>query len=182
MKNILVLLGVIFFQFAASAQQRVYKQHGVRKVETKITNIRKPERSFVLSQTFDKKGNLIEEIKIENTDKVVEHLIYTYEKKKKTIVKKDNAGNVIYKEVNIKNKDGKTIEFSSENFLKHTKESRTYEYDKWGKLTVEVWLDDENKVERTKKYFYNSEGLLIQQISLDNKNVIIFQKDIRYEN
>ncbi|MFA9219820.1 MAG: hypothetical protein ACEQSL_01390 [Sediminibacterium sp.] len=181
MKNILILLGFIFFQFATSAQQRVYKQHGVRTVETKITNTRKPDRSFVLSQTFDKKGNLIEEIKTESTGKIVEHVIYSYEKNKKTALKKDNAGNEIYKEITIKNKDGKTIETSSENFLKHSKESRRYTYDKWGKLTIEVWLNDKNEIDRTKKYFYNNEGLLIQQVSLDEKNVIIFQKDIRYE-
>jgi hypothetical protein len=182
MKFKLLLILLLFAQLTLSAQQRTYKQHGIRKVETTITNPRKPDRSFVLKQTFDKKGNLIEEIKTEGNGEIVDHVTYTYEKYKKTATEKDNAGNIISKEITIKNKDGKTIETSSENFLKHSKEGRKYTYDKWGKLTVELWLNDKNKIERTKKYIYNAEGMLIQQVSLDDKNVIIFQKDIRYEN
>ncbi len=182
MKLKLSLLLLLFAPLMLLAQQRTYKQHGIRKVETNITNPRKPDRSFVLTQTFDKKGNLIEEVKTESTGEIVEHVVYSYEKYRKTAIEKDNAGNVISKEIILKNKDGKTIETSTENFLKHSKEGRKYTYDKWGKLTVELWLNDKDKIERTKKYIYNAEGLLIQQVSLDEKNVVIFQKDIRYEN
>jgi hypothetical protein len=182
MKNIFLLIAFIVLNFGSIAQQRTYRQHGVRSVVTQITNIRKPDRSFVLKQNYDKKGNLIEEIKIENSGEIVEHIIYSYEKGRKTSIKLDNSGNEIYRETVLKNKDGKITESTSENFLKHTKESRKYTYDKWGKLIIELWLNDKNETERTKKYFYNDEGLLIQQISLDEKNEVIFQKDIRYEN
>lgn len=182
MKNIFILFELMIIPFASISQQRTFKQHGIRKVETKITNTRKSERSFVVTQTYDKKGNLSEELKIDNNGQIAEHIICFYEKNKKTTIKKDSLGNEISREIIIKNKDGKTIETSSENLLKKHKEGRKYTYDKWGKLTSEFWLNDKGEIERTKKYFYNEEGLLIQQISLDEKNKVIFQKDIRYEN
>ena len=170
------------FYFKINGQQRTYRQHGIRSVETQITNTRKPERSFILKQTYDKKGNLLEEIKTESSGKIIEHLVFTYEKNRKTSIKKDATGNVVIMEISTRNKDGKVIETFSENFLKHSKEGRKYFYDKWGKLTSEIWLNNKNEVERTKNYYYNSEGLLIKQISLDETNTVIFQKDIRYEN
>lgn len=180
MKNIIIAISIVLSQFGVFAQQKTYKQHGIKQVQTKIINTRKPERSFVLNQTYDKKGNLLEEIKTDINGKIAEHLIYHYEKYKKTIVKKDNLGNEIFIETVIKNKDGKTIETTSENLLKHLKERRKYEYDKWGKLTSESWFNNKDEVERTKKYFYNEEGMLVQQISFDGKGEIIFQKDITY--
>lgn len=182
MKNLLIICVLLCIHFTTNGQQRTYKQHGIRSVETQITNPRKPERSFLLKQTYDKKGKLLEEIKTESSGKVIEHLVFTYKKNTKTTIKKDSAGNVILMETSTRNKDGKVIETFSENFLKHTKEGRKYIYDKWGKLTSEVWLNNINQVERTKNYYYNSEGLLIKQISLDETNTVIFQKDIRYEN
>lgn len=180
MKNIIIALSIVLSQFGVFAQQKTYKQHGIKKVQTKITNTRKPDRSFVLNQTYDKKGNLLDELKTDSNGQIVEHLIYHYEDNKKTIIKKDNLGNEIFRETIIKNKDGKTIETTSENLLKQQKEGRKYVYDKWGNLTSEIWIDNKDEIERTKQYFYNEEGMLIQQISLDEKGEIIFQKDITY--
>jgi len=181
MKSILLILTFCILQLSFLGQQRVFKQHGIRTVETIITNTRKPERSFVLKQTFDKKGNLIEEIKSEISGEIIEHTKITLEKYKKTEVKIDNSGNEIYKEISIKNKDGKTIETISENLLKQTKEIKKFSYDKWGKLVTEVWLDNKGNAERTKKYHYDKEGLLIKQVSFDENNKIIFEKEIHYE-
>lgn len=166
--------------FAVLGQQVTLKQHGIRTVTSRVTNTSKPEKCFTLTQRLDKKGNLIEEIKIDNEGKIVEHNVMAYEKNKKTTVRFDPEGNRISSETVIKNKDGKTIETISENFLKQRKESRKYLFDKWGKLIEETWLNDQNKIERTKKYFYDSEGLLIKQISLDETGKIIFQREIAY--
>lgn len=181
MKSINLSIFLLSLSIAVFGQQTTLKQHGIRTVTSKVTNTNKPEKCFTLTQKLDKKGNLIEEIKIDNEGKIVEHNVMVYEKNKKTTMRIDPQGNTISSEIVIKNKDGKTIETISENLLKQRKESRKYVFDKWGKLEKEEWIDAHNKIERTKKYYYDSEGLLIKQVSLDETGKIIFQREISYE-
>ena len=181
MRILTLLLITLLCANSSFSQERIIKQHGITKVETQITNTRKPEKSFKLVQTYGKKGKLLEEIKTNYKGEIVEHNKYWYDNYKKTVIKYDNLGNEIAKEVTIKNKDGKTIETSSENYLKKLKSGRKYTYDKWGKLRSEIWLNNIGEIERTKNYEYNDEGLLIKQTSLDETNSVIFEKEIHYE-
>ena len=174
----LLLLSIVFLTFG---QKTIYQHHKINSVTTKVTNPNKPEKSFTLTQKIDKKGNVIEEFKIDNANKKVEHTKTSIEKNKKVTCHLDSEGNIIASETILTNKDGKVIETTSENILKQRKDTRRYNYDKWGKLVEETWLNSQSKIIRIKKYFYNDEGLLVKQISIDESGEIIFQKDISYE-
>lgn len=180
MKSLQITIIFSILAIATFGQQSVLKQHGIRTVTSKITNPNKPEKCFTLTQKLDKKGNLIEEIKVDIEGKIIEHNLMIYEKNKKTTFRLDPEGNKVSYETTIKNKEGKTVETISENYLKQRKETRKYIFDKWGKLVEEEWLNTQNQIERTKKYFYDSEGMLIKQISLDSSGQIIFQREISY--
>lgn len=175
------ILFFIMFVVNASAQgPRQIKNRLIREVVTKTLDDRKAQSSleWVISR-YDRKGNLLEIIKLNEDSSVTEWEQFGYHKnglthfhnelnpatgaiQKSTIYTYDKWKNEILEE--IKDASGKLMQKSES------------EYDKFGQKFKEITVDGNGLLIRTTLYSYDSKGMLLCRKIFDASEKLIYEK------
>lgn len=171
----------LFFLFQVAwvnkltAQHAKWASHGIRKIETRTTELKDSAFTSRTVELINRKGKVLESWEWGKEEKLLKHTVNKYSKWVFESKIYDKNDSLKIREYVLYDKKGREIERKTNQLRENLIRKTIISYDKWGNKTSEL-LFINDKIEKQRLYFYNNEGILERQITKNADGKIVFEK------
>ncbi len=176
---------LLFFCFRVLSQSKSeIKDRRIKSVTTSTFDIRKGDSTFKKNLSrYDRQGNVIESIDYDPNGNIKDHEQFQYNR---------HGDEVLYIQLSSDQKVMKRIESHYNQWNNLTEKITTVEggtlsekieltYDPFNDPVLEITSDRDGKIIRRTEYSYDSKGMLIGKKIYNEKNILIYSKEISIE-